>query len=197
MRIPKTKNIVVFFNIPRLIFHCLFFTIFKKRCLADVLVALRHRGYESRSVMWGFLYLLVFDDFYRNIFYYRIGKWKYLIKFFCPPHKSFIVGTHSKIGEGFLAVHSFATIINAKSIGRNFAVMNGVTIGNNRGGVPEIGDNVTINVNAVVVGPIIIGDNVVVGAGTVLTKSVPSNSVVVGNPAYILKQDGAFVRQPL
>ena len=41
---------------------------------------------------------------------------------------------------------------------------------------------------AIVLGDIEIGDNVVIGAGAVVIKSIPVNSVVVGNPAKIVKQ---------
>jgi serine acetyltransferase len=53
---------------------------------------------------------------------------------------------------------------------------------------PTIGDNVSLGANVVIIGDIVIGDNVIVGAGSVVTKSVPNNSVVVGNPARLLRQ---------
>lgn len=40
---------------------------------------------------------------------------------------------------------------------------------------------------AIVIGPITIGDNVTIGAGSVVTKDVPRGATVVGNPARILK----------
>src|SRR5690554_1168330 len=49
-----------------------------------------------------------------------------------------------------------------------------------------IGNNVFIGMNTLVLLGVEIGDNVIVGAGSVLTKSVPSNSVVAGNPAKII-----------
>lgn len=55
----------------------------------------------------------------------------------------------------------------------------------------------TINVNSVVVGDIFIGDNVTIGAGTVLLKSVPPNCIVVGNPAFILYEKGKRVDRKL
>lgn len=55
----------------------------------------------------------------------------------------------------------------------------------------------TIHCNSVIVGNIIIGNNVVIGAGTVLTKSVPDNCVVVGNPAFILRENGNKVNKKL
>ena len=36
----------------------------------------------------------------------------------------------------------------------------------------------------------IIGNNVIIGTGSIVMKDVPDNCVVVGNPAYILKQNG-------
>ena len=52
----------------------------------------------------------------------------------------------------------------------------------------RIGNNVWIGGNSVIAPGVTIGDNVVVGAGSVVTKDVPDNVVVVGNPARILKK---------
>ncbi len=57
-------------------------------------------------------------------------------------------------------------------------------------GRPYLKNNVFCGPNVVVIGDIVIGNNVVIGPGAVVTKSVPDNCVVVGNPAYIIKQDG-------
>lgn len=51
----------------------------------------------------------------------------------------------------------------------------------------KIGDNVWIGMNAVILKGVIIGDNSVVAAGSVVTKSVPSNTIVAGNPAVAVK----------
>ncbi len=50
-----------------------------------------------------------------------------------------------------------------------------------------IGDNVWIGANATVLQGVTIGDNAVIGAGSVVTKDVPENSVAAGNPAKIIK----------
>ena len=114
------------------------------------------------------------------------------------PHPCFTLATDMKIGSGFLGIHPFATIVNAETVGAHFTVRNNVTIGNNRSGErPTIGDNVTVNANAVVIGKIRLGNNVTVGAGSVVTKSVPDNCVVVGNPAYILSENGVIVKKKL
>lgn len=51
----------------------------------------------------------------------------------------------------------------------------------------EIGNNVYIGTNAMVLPGIRIGDNCVIGAGAVVTKDIPSNSVAVGVPAHVIK----------
>ena len=53
---------------------------------------------------------------------------------------------------------------------------------------PKIGDNVLISVGAKVLGNIVIGEGSKIGAGSVVTKDVPSNTIVVGNPACILRK---------
>ncbi len=57
-----------------------------------------------------------------------------------------------------------------------------------------IGDNVFIGCNSIVLPGVVIGDNVVVGAGSVVINDVPSNTVVVGNPAKIIKRDAKIGR---
>jgi acetyltransferase-like isoleucine patch superfamily enzyme len=51
-----------------------------------------------------------------------------------------------------------------------------------------IGDNVWIGMNAVILKGVTIGENSVVAAGAVVTKSVPANVVVGGNPAVTIRQ---------
>ena len=50
----------------------------------------------------------------------------------------------------------------------------------------RIGSNVFIGIDAVIMPGVVIGDNVIVGSGAVVTKSVPSDAVVAGNPARIV-----------
>ena len=51
-----------------------------------------------------------------------------------------------------------------------------------------IGDNVWIGMNATILKGVTIGENSVVAAGSVVTKSVPPNVVVAGNPAVVVKK---------
>lgn len=55
-----------------------------------------------------------------------------------------------------------------------------------------IGSNSVIGVRSIILPGISIGNNVIVGAGSVVTKDVPDNSIVAGNPAKIIR-DGITV----
>lgn len=50
-----------------------------------------------------------------------------------------------------------------------------------------IGDNCFIGINAIIMPGVTIGSETIVGAGSVVTKSIPANSIAAGNPARILK----------
>lgn len=59
----------------------------------------------------------------------------------------------------------------------------------------HIGRNCWIGAGAVILPGITIGDNVVVGAGSVVTKDLPSNVVAVGNPCRVLRKVNAHDRE--
>ncbi len=51
-----------------------------------------------------------------------------------------------------------------------------------------IGDNVWIGGSVTILPGVTIGDNCTIGAGSVVTKDIPANSIAVGNPARVIKQ---------
>jgi serine acetyltransferase len=98
------------------------------------------------------------------------------------------IGT--RLGFGVNVYHGHGLVVNRDCvIGRNVTLRQNTTIGCARdGGVsPVIEDNVDVGANVVVIGGIRIGANSVIGAGSVVTKDVPVNSVVVGNPARVVR----------
>jgi acetyltransferase-like isoleucine patch superfamily enzyme len=52
-----------------------------------------------------------------------------------------------------------------------------------------IGERCFVGVNAIVMPGVVIGDEVIIGAGSVVTKSIPPNCIVAGNPACIIKSE--------
>ena len=80
-------------------------------------------------------------------------------------------------------------------MGKNINLSTGVTIGQeNRGkrkGAPTIGNKVWIGPNAVIVGKITIGDDVLIAPLTYVNFDVPSHSIVIGNPGKIIHRDNA------
>lgn len=51
----------------------------------------------------------------------------------------------------------------------------------------RIGNNVFVGANSVILPGVQIGDNVVIGAGSIVSKNIPSNSIAVGNPCKVVK----------
>lgn len=95
------------------------------------------------------------------------------------------IGKNTKLGYGGIAV-----VIHKKAkIGENCVISQCVTIGGKKGctELPIIGNNVFIGAGANILGNITIGDNCIIGANSVVVKSIPSNSVVAGVPAKVLR----------
>ena len=142
-------------------------------------------------------YLLWHNKPFRSAFAYRTYQNKPFLRLFSwllPPKLSSIE-IYGKIEGGLLLFHNMGCVVHPASAGKNLTVAQGVTIGAGKANAegqsnPILGDNVWICTNAVVFGGIRIGNNVTIGAGTVLNRSVPDNCTVVGNPARIVKRDG-------
>lgn len=84
--------------------------------------------------------------------------------------------------------HPIGIVIPPKAvIGKNCVIFQNVTIGYWHDRIPHIGDNVIIYANAVVFGDITIGNDVIIGAGAVVNKSIPAGAIVAGNPAKVIK----------
>lgn len=95
------------------------------------------------------------------------------------------------IGPGFRIPHVIGggLIINCKSMGSNCGANTNVLVGNKDAvdAKPTIGDNVKLSTGCMIIGEISIGNNVIVAPNAVVTKSVPSNCIVAGVPAKIIK----------
>ena len=97
------------------------------------------------------------------------------------------------IGHGLFIDHGDGVVIGETTvIGDNVTIYQGVTLGGTGKETgkrhPTIGNGVTIGAGAKVLGPITIGDNCKVGAGSIVLKNVPPDCTVVGNPGRIVRK---------
>ncbi len=96
----------------------------------------------------------------------------------------------AKVGKRFTIEHFGNIIVSGDAVfGDDVIIRNGVTVGLKHTGIrgsPTIGNRVDIGVGAKLLGPIQIGDDVAIGANAVVIKDVPANSIAVGVPAKII-----------
>lgn len=130
---------------------------------------------------------------FRNLFYFRYPGSRFLKGLYPGVCSLDFFMKSSEVEGGVMIWHGFSSVVNARHVGKNFQLWQNVIIGKKTtqhiDDKPWIGDNVKICGGAIVIGKITIGNNVTVGAGAVVTKDVPDNCVVVGNPARIIKQN--------
>jgi len=166
-----------------------------------------HR-YTGKSSFWCFCLTYINNVGYRLSFWIRTSKYlkqfpflhfisfiTRLILMRCTHKYQIYIPYNTSIGPGFYIGHPSCIIINYDTvIGKNCNISSGVVIGiSNRGkiGCPEIGDDVFIGPGAKIFGKIKIGNNVVIGANSVVTSDVPDNAVVVGIPGQVISYKGS------
>lgn len=96
-------------------------------------------------------------------------------------------GYEHKIAPGTLFHHTGVTLPSHTVIEKNVQIFKNVTLGLVDGKACEIGEGSVIFSHVIILGKRI-GKNCVIGAGSVVTKDIPDNSVVVGNPGRVVKQ---------
>ena len=163
------------------------------------------RSGQGRGNLFRYLVCAIRNAGFRAVMIYRIGFW------FRRHHCRLLAGimerimhhlshcwisTDAEIGLGFFVAHVSGLIIGANTkIGKNCDVRQNVTFGANYDKVdangrakPLVGDNVSVGAGAVVIGPVKIGSNSVIGANTVVNRDVPENVIVFGVPAKVIGQ---------
>jgi putative colanic acid biosynthesis acetyltransferase WcaB len=146
-----------------------------------ILLAFRFSGIFARSKNTN--RLLWFAGFPILILYRVIIEWLLCVEL---PAKT-------EIGPGLIIFHGQALVVNDHTrIGSNCILRHSTTIGcktlanGEQGPSPVLGDRVDVGSNVVILGDITIGDDVAIGAGSVVVRDVPDGAVVVGNPARIV-----------
>lgn len=129
-----------------------------------------------------------------RLFWLRGGYWflapRVILKHY--EHKfHFEISYKAQIGPGLIIGHQGAIIVTSDTvIGKNCFLRPGVVFGKKQtedlhGCV--VGDNVNFGIGSKMIGKLNIGDNVYVGANAVVAKDVPSNCVVAGVPARVIR----------
>lgn len=90
-----------------------------------------------------------------------------------------------------LIIHGIGIVIGREvEVSGSLKIYHGATLGGNMNkqrvingktiSQPIIKNNVTVGINSAILGPVIIGNNVLIGTGAIVTKDVPDNSLVIG-----------------
>ena len=141
----------------------------------------------------------VLSDATLSLILYRSMSWCFKIRLLkplaailCKLNSIFcgaVIGMGASFGPGFVILHSVGVVINTRvKAGRNVYLESGVVIGETKRGCPVLGNNIFVGSGAKIVGDIAIGDNVTIGANAVVNKSFPSDVVIGGVPAKVIRE---------
>src|ERR1700677_1985024 len=138
---------------------------------------------------------------FHAILAHRFAHWLYLLQIPLVPRiisqfSRFLTGIEihpgATIGRRFFIDHGSGVVIGETAeIGDDVLLYQGVTLGGTGGEKgkrhPTLGNRVVVGTGAKVLGNIRIGDNVKIGAGSVVVRPVPDNSTVVGVPGRVVR----------
>ena len=136
--------------------------------------------YSAHKRSYGFLPYL-YNRLWLNHYRFRYG---------------FEISPTTVIGPGLYLGHFGGVVVSPFAVlGSNVNIAQGVTIGaasrGARKGAPTLGDRVWVGANAVIVGRVTIGEDVLIGPGAYVNFDVPAMSIVIGNPGQIVSHSGS------
>jgi serine O-acetyltransferase len=147
--------------------------------------------YSGLHALWG----------YRVHHWFWIHGWRFVARVLSQVFRllsGIEIHPGAEIGHRFFIDHGMGVVIGETTIiGDDVTVYQGVTLGGTGKETgkrhPTIGNHVVIGSGARVLGNITIGENSRIGAGSVVLRSVPDNSTVVGVPGHIVLRAGKRV----
>jgi len=106
----------------------------------------------------------------------------------------------AEIGSDFFIDHGTGCVIGETTeIGNNVTLFSGVVLGGTNikpvKRHPTLGNNIVVGTGAKILGPVNIGDNVKIGANSVVVTDVPPNSVVVGVPGRVVSREDVVIEK--
>lgn len=157
------------------------------------------KRYDTEANLKNIL-LLIFgfgDQGLRYLFWFRLSSKKNIFRLIAKYMRriyslkySIQISPNTSVGYGLYLGHGVGIIISpSATIGNNCNLSQFTTIGSNHGKAATIGDNVYLGPSVCVVEDVIIGDNVTVGAGSVVVKHIPQDATAVGTPAKVISYD--------
>lgn len=101
------------------------------------------------------------------------------------------VGRGVSIDIGLTMPHPIGIVIGTTHIGKNFRILQNCTIGNkkvNSSLFPKIGDNVTMFAGSMIIGDIVVADDIILGANSTLLSDAKVAGIYVGSPARLISE---------
>lgn len=155
-----------------------------------ILIGLIDEHYTVRKLLYYLRHLEYCINTKDKLITSKILYYYYSYKFNKLKYKTQINILPNTIGKGLYIAHWNGGIaLNLKSMGENCTVNSGVMVGNKNGNhnIATIGNNVELTFGCKVVGKVTIGDNAIIAPNSVVIKDVPTNAIVSGVPAQIIK----------
>ena len=156
----------------------------------------------DRKMNFGHFLKAILDIDFRAIFIYRFSKFfiklglkkiGILLYYRLKAAHAIDISPYAEIAPGLKIVHAFNIVIGpGVVIGKNCVIFNSITLGNSHPGwkkdksdkdMPSIGDRVTLCPGSRIIGNIILGHDVFIGANSVVVKNIPNYETWAGVPA--------------
>ena len=142
---------------------------------------------------------------FRAVLLYRVGRWyrTHGWRWLAAWHDRWIqrscqccISTAAEIGPGFKISHTVGLVIGSGCIiGANCDIRQNVTLGGNYSKKdnqdrtkPILGNHISVGAGAVILGPVRIGDDSIIGANAVVTQNIPGHCIAAGVPARVIKE---------